>query len=157
MQPDSCQWIYAKMILRDFILIRKLGIQEYFSIHFFLNILILSTLKYQSFGDMHKLRWQARGGGFAKCLCYYINLYSKLVYGGGRGCQKSSKSCQRSFLKIVPLKIKVVLLHTSFRQLVSRSIDRQSSWGNCKHDFFEFVSPCIFKEPLYLENKTKDH
>ena len=25
------------------------------------------------------------GGGFAKCLCYYISLCCKLVYGGGRG------------------------------------------------------------------------
>ena len=25
------------------------------------------------------------GGGLAKCLCYYISLCSKLVYGGGRG------------------------------------------------------------------------
>ena len=25
------------------------------------------------------------GGELAKCLCYYISLCSKLVYGGGRG------------------------------------------------------------------------
>ena len=36
------------------------------------------------------------GGGVAKCLCYYINLGNKLVYGGGRGGQKSAKSCLRS-------------------------------------------------------------
>ena len=29
-------------------------------------------------GAIHKLRRQAWGGGFAKCLCYYISLCSKL-------------------------------------------------------------------------------
>ena len=33
------------------------------------------------------------GGGFVKCLCYYISLCSKLANKGGRGDQKSPKSC----------------------------------------------------------------
>ena len=42
-------------------------------------------------GAIHKLRRQARGRGFAKCLFYYIRFVNR-----GVGGQKSSKSCLRS-------------------------------------------------------------
>ena len=38
--------------------------------------------KIKALGAIPKLRRQARGG-LAKCLCYYISLCSKLVYGVG--------------------------------------------------------------------------
>ena len=48
---------------------------------YFFGIIHISSL---SLGAIHKLCRQARARGFAKCLCYYIILCSKLVYGERR-------------------------------------------------------------------------
>ena len=32
------------------------------------------------------------GGGLAKCLCYYVSVFSKLAYEGGRGVSKICKN-----------------------------------------------------------------
>ena len=46
------------------------------------------------------INYVGRRGEFAKCLCYYISLFSKVAFGGGGG-QKLVKSCLRS-LWMVP-------------------------------------------------------
>ena len=99
--------VKAKLILRKSYLTIKIGIFQPISIFQKIKLIsafdkrakksnfqcesrLIHNISYKNFilGAIHKLRRLARGRGFAKCLCYYISLCSKLVYRGGGG-QKS--------------------------------------------------------------------